>query len=200
MAAKHAKKRQTLSLGRIGKVAGVVAALTAAVTLFLTNLDKLGDLGRKYLGPKPIAELQNPRNLPTDLYGSTEPVRAELVQAADQNSNARAYDLYLSNAGPDDVLISEIRFGPGAAYASFDEDSSISKSVLPTASYRVVADGGRGTVALSPPYRLAANRNGAIRVVVESPSGDVTSRGMVAIELYSADGERVASVNRMMDE
>src|SRR5690349_9964414 len=109
-AKKRSKKKQATPLGRIFKVVGTVATLLAALTFFLTNLDKLGELWRKYLGSKPIAALQGPRNLPNELFGSSGSVHAQLVQAADQGESGRAYDLYLENSGPNDVLLSEIRF------------------------------------------------------------------------------------------
>jgi hypothetical protein len=199
-AKKRSKKKPATPFGRVVKVGGGVAAMVAVLTLFATNLDKLGELWRKYLSPKPIAALHSPRNLPRDLFGSVAPVRAELVQASDEGVNGRAYDLYLENSGSKDVLLSEIRFGPGVAYASTAETSGMSEPVLPTASYRVVASTRRGTVPLSPPYRLGGTRNGAIRVVMESPPGGAASRGTMAFELYSASGEKVASVNRMLGE
>lgn len=201
MAAKRrSKKKQVTPLARALRIGGAIAAVLAALTLFLTNLDKLGDLWSKYLGPKPIAALHTPRNLPTGLFGSSAPVHADLVQAADQGAAGRVYDLYLENSGPKDVLLSEIRFGPGVAYASAAETAGLSEPVLPTASYRVVASAGRGTLPLSPPFRLSASRPGAIRVIIEAPPGGPVSRGTVAFALYAAGGEKVASVNRMVGE
>lgn len=200
VAKKRPKKKLATSLARVAKALAAAAPLLAGLTLFFTNLDKLGELWRKYFGPKPIAELNDPRNLPTDLFGSNAPVRVKLVQAADQEPNSRTYDLYLENSGPSDLLLSEVKFGPGAAYASSTRTPGLSKAALPNASYRVAAFSGRGTVALSPPYRLRANQNGAIRLVIETGSNEAASRGTVAFELYSADGEKVASINRMLRE
>ena len=102
-AMKRSNKKQPRSLAGATKFAGALAALLAALTLFLTNLDKLGELWRKYFGPKPIAALQAPRNVPSELIGSSGPVHAELVQAADQGEAGRVYDLYLVNRGPKDL-------------------------------------------------------------------------------------------------
>ncbi|MFC7302266.1 hypothetical protein [Cognatiluteimonas weifangensis] len=182
------------------KAVALTAALLAGITAFLTNLDKLGELWRKYFDPEPIAALPSPRNLPSNLFGSNTPVRVELVQAADQGSDERAYDLYLENSGANDLLLSEVRYGPGMAYASTADNAAISGAAPPTVSYSVVASGNRGTAALSPPYRLRAKANGSLRLVVEAAPGVAVSRGTVAFELYSADGDRVASVNRMLDK
>ena len=199
-AKKRPKKKKATPLARAVKAVAAVAALVGALTLFFTNLDKLGDLWRKYFGPKPIAELQSPRNLPRELFGASVPVQVKLVQAADQDENGRAYDLYLENNGPNDLLLSEVRFGPGAAFASTGETSGLSGAALPTASYRVIASGSRGTVALSPPYRLGAKSKGALRVVIQAGAKRTASHGTVAFELYSAGGDKVASVNRMLGE
>jgi hypothetical protein len=198
-AKKHPKQKQATPFARAVKALAAVAALLGALTLFVSNLDKLGELWRKYFGPKPIAELQHPRNLPSELYGSSAPVQVELVQAADQEQNGRAYDLYLENNGPNDLLLSEVRFGPGVAYASTGETSGLS-GTLPTVSYRVVTSGSRGAVALSPPYRLGAHSRGALRVVIQAGKSRTASHGTVAFELYSAGGDKVASVNRMLGE
>jgi hypothetical protein len=201
MAAKKRQKiKQANPFSRIVKVVVAVAPLLAGVTLFLTNLDKIGELWRKYFGQEPIAELSSPRNLPTELVGSVEPVEVVLVQAADQESSSRAYDLYLENKGPTDLLLSEVRFGPGAAYASTSGAPRVSGASLPDASYRVVASSSRGTIALTPPYRLRANQDGAMRLVIEANKNSATNRGTIAFELYSATGEKVASVNRMIGE
>lgn len=199
-AKKRPKMKQATPFARVIKAVAAVAALVGALTLLLTNLDKLGELWRKYFGPQPIAELHRPRNLPRGLFGASLPVQVELVQAADQDANGRAYDLYIENNGSIDLLLSEVRFGPGAAYASASEASGLSGAALPTAVYRVIASGSHGTVALSPPYRLGANSKGALRVVIEAGARHTAPHGTVAFELYSAGGDKVASVNWMLEK
>jgi len=180
--------RQRLSVG---------AAVLTAVTLAATNVDKLGDLWHKYVVRDEISALSNPRNLPNDLFMSGDTVDVELLQAASEEPGERVYDLYLRNGGTKDIVLSEVKYGPGAAYASAGADAS-SRAMQPNASYRIVASRGRGSAALSPPYLLRANAQGAVRLVLQAPAGANPTDATLAFEIYSASGEKVASVNRML--
>ena len=194
------KKKQVSPLARGLRFVIVLAAVLAGLTAFVTNLDKLGELWRKYSGQEPIGALEKARNLPTELLNSSSPVYVELVQAANGDSDERVYDLYLENNGATDLLLSEVRYGPGAAYASTIGTGVGSREVLPTASYTILASSRRGTTVLSPPFRLRANGDGALRLTLKSEPGPASSRGMLAFEIYSASGNRVAAVNRMLSD
>lgn len=187
---KNAKSSPARAWGVAVSVLGGFTILTAAVI----NADALVDLWKKYFVRPSLAPLEGARNAPRDLIYSTEPVSLQLVQvAADSDSDERIYDLYMRNNTPDDLLLSEVRYGPGAVYLSAGA-SDVSGSTQPSAEYFVNAKSRRGKVALSPPFSLKAMAPGALRLRMRAQRVDET----LAFEIYTADGKLVASVNMIL--
>ena len=197
MAAKsRPKKKHPSPKSRIVSYIVLGTVILGGVATAAKNAEELVALGNKYFGTSPLAPLQKARNAPRGMLWSSPEVSLELVQTAPETKQGeRLFDLYLRNNSDRDILLSEVKYGPGALYTSAGPHD-VSGAVQLSAEYSVTAQSRRGSVALSPPFSLKAGASGAfrIRMVTRKPSE------ALEFELYAADGARVASVNHMLGE
>jgi hypothetical protein len=104
----------------------------------------------------------------------------------------------MENGGDQDLLLTEVRYGPGLVYMSSEMQGISSGTAKPNAAYQIDARSAQGTAALSPPYALRARAQGAIRLRLRSPQSPTFSSPALAFEIFAANGTKVASVNRML--
>jgi hypothetical protein len=104
----------------------------------------------------------------------------------------------MANGGDQDLLLTEVRYGPGLVYMSSGTEGISSGTARPNAAYRIDVPSARGTATLSPPYALRAKAQGAIRLRLKSPQPQTFSSHTLAFEIFAADGTKVATVNRML--
>ena len=179
----------------------LASVVLAGVATAAKDVGTLAGLWQQYLGSNELAPLENARNVPRDLFSSGDPVSVELVQvAAEGKPGERVYDLYMENSGDQDLLLTEVRYGPGVVYMSSGLGRISSGAAKPNAAYRIEAHSPRGTAALSPPYALRARAQGAIRLRLKSRQSQTPSSQTLAFEIFAADGTKLASVNRMLGE
>jgi hypothetical protein len=190
------EKKPPLSTVRVAGYLATGTLVLAAVATAASNADTLLTLWQKYFGRASLSPLEDARNAPRDLIYSSDPVSLELVQVAhDSESREQVYDLYMRNNTDRDLLLSEVRYGPGVAYLSM-ETHGLSGTTEPTAEYSITQREGSGSIALSPPFSLRAGALGALRLRMPLQNPMQTS----AFQIIAADGTEVAAVNTMLHD